>query len=104
MTARVVSKRSGDPYDVYIGRPSQFGNPCAVGKKCPECGDVHRVGGSTLACYETYLRRRLMEDPEFAKAVESLRGKVLCCWCKPAPCHGDLLLEIANHRELGGKA
>lgn len=26
-----------------------------------------------------------------------LRGKPLACWCKPGtPCHGDVLLEIAN--------
>jgi hypothetical protein len=26
-----------------------------------------------------------------------LRGKNLCCWCKPGePCHADVLLEIAN--------
>ena len=26
-----------------------------------------------------------------------LRGKPLACWCKAgAPCHGDVLLEIAN--------
>lgn len=29
--------------------------------------------------------------------VKTLRGKNLACWCKPgAPCHADVLLEIAN--------
>lgn len=28
---------------------------------------------------------------------EELRGKNLACWCPPgAPCHADVLLEIAN--------
>ena len=25
-----------------------------------------------------------------------LKGKVLGCWCKPGPCHGDVLARIAN--------
>ncbi len=30
-------------------------------------------------------------------AKQELRGKNLACWCAPgAPCHADVLLEIAN--------
>ncbi|WP_313437351.1 DUF4326 domain-containing protein [Novosphingobium sp.] len=29
--------------------------------------------------------------------IEPLRGKNLACWCRPgAPCHADILLELAN--------
>lgn len=28
--------------------------------------------------------------------VWELRGKDLLCWCYPAPCHADVLLELAN--------
>jgi hypothetical protein len=29
--------------------------------------------------------------------LSALRGKNLACWCKPgAPCHADVLLELAN--------
>jgi hypothetical protein len=32
-----------------------------------------------------------------------LRGKNVACWCKPgAPCHADVLLELAN--AAGGAA
>ncbi len=32
-----------------------------------------------------------------------LRGKNLACWCKPgAPCHADVLLELANRPITGG--
>ena len=34
-----------------------------------------------------------------ARAKVELRGKTLGCWCAPKPCHGDVLLEIANERE-----
>lgn len=29
--------------------------------------------------------------------IHDLRGRDLCCWCKPGtPCHADVLMEIAN--------
>ena len=32
-----------------------------------------------------------------AEAVTALRGKNLACWCRlDAPCHADVLLELAN--------
>ena len=31
------------------------------------------------------------------RTMPTLRGKNLACWCKPRdPCHGDVLLQIAN--------
>ncbi|WP_431860245.1 DUF4326 domain-containing protein [Azospirillum sp.] len=31
------------------------------------------------------------------RVLPQLRGRNLACWCKPgAPCHGDVLLELAN--------
>lgn len=40
---------------------------------------------------------RMKWDVPFREAVESLRGKTLACWCPPdQPCHGDVLLELAN--------
>ena len=29
-------------------------------------------------------------------SIEELKGKDLVCYCKPARCHGDYLLKIAN--------
>ncbi|PZU95592.1 MAG: hypothetical protein DI527_00860 [Chelatococcus sp.] len=35
--------------------------------------------------------------PTAADIIKSLRGMNLACWCKPgAPCHADVLLELAN--------
>ncbi len=37
------------------------------------------------------------EAPSVADIRAALRGKNLACWCAPgAPCHADVLLEIAN--------
>jgi hypothetical protein len=83
-------------YDVYIGRAGRgldgtFGNPVAIGRPCPECGATHTEGGSTLACYERYLVRRIASDPAFKNRVLMLRGKRLGCFCAPRPCHGQVL-------------
>lgn len=38
-----------------------------------------------------------MEQPELIERAKSeLKGKHLLCWCHPAPCHGNVLIEIAN--------
>lgn len=101
---RVVSMREwvkADPNHVYIGRAGHgesgiYGNPVAKGRRCPECGDVHVDGGSTLACYEAYLNRRLATDTVFRNQVRALAGKTLVCFCKPKPCHGDVLAAAAD--------
>jgi hypothetical protein len=44
-----------------------------------------------------WLGGRMELEPEFAEAVRGLRGKNLACWCPTgAPCHADVLLELAN--------
>ena len=71
-----------EEFDVYIGRPSKWGNPYSIGKD----GDRELV----LVKYRAYLENH----PELIKqAREELNGKVLGCWCKPNACHGDILIE-----------
>jgi hypothetical protein len=78
---------------VYIGRPSIFGNPVVKGQTCKICGQFHATAGSTLPCYVAYFESRITKDMEFRRAVLALHGKTLVCWCKPAPCHGDIMAE-----------
>lgn len=91
-------------YDVYIGRAGKgqsgyFGNPVAVGRDCPICDEIHDTGEETLPCYEIYLQARLVADPEFKQRVDKLRGKTLGCFCKPKPCHGDVLASYVDSLE-----
>lgn len=74
-----------DRFDVYIGRPSKWGNPFVIGKD-----------GTRNEVIEKY-RSWLLSQPQLIKdAREQLRGKVLGCWCSPSACHGDVLSEVAN--------
>lgn len=92
MTARVVNVTSGEPYDVYIGRAmprrrlrgSKWANPYKIGPDCPR--------ERAIELYRLYLH----DSPELLAALPELRGKRLGCWCAPEPCHGDVLVELAN--------
>jgi hypothetical protein len=90
-----------DPYNVYIGREGRredgyFGNPSIAGRVCAVCGQVHQDGAATLPCFEKYARKRVHQDPEFRQKVKDLQGKTLGCFCKPKPCHGDILAQLAD--------
>jgi hypothetical protein len=71
-------------HHVYIGRPSKWGNPFAVGRD-----------GARAECIELY-ELYLLENEQLMAALGELRGLVLGCWCAPGPCHGDVLVRLAN--------
>jgi len=71
-------------HDVYIGRPSKWGNPFVIGRD----GTREQV----IARYEQWL----LEQPELVAALGELAGKTLGCWCAPRACHGDVLARLAT--------
>lgn len=83
MKGKVVNC-SKERCDVYIGRPSKWGNPFVIGKN-----------GDRAEVIEKY-RWWLMHSPELIDALPELKGKTLGCHCAPLPCHGDILLEMAE--------
>ena len=72
------------PHDVYVGRPSKWGNPFEIGKD----GTREEV----IAKYEAHL----LATPALMDALPELRGKTLGCWCAPRACHADILTRLAN--------
>jgi hypothetical protein len=82
--AKVVNKARTRQFDVYVGRPSKWGNPFRIG---PD-GTREEV----IAKYEAWLLAR----PDLMAALGELRGKVLACWCAPLPCHADVLARLAD--------
>lgn len=86
---RVVNIKH-EPCDIYIGRPSFWGNPFEIGE--------HGTREEVIQKYREYFYKMIKGDPDFRKAVESLRGKALGCYCKPLPCHGDVIVEYLEEK------
>lgn len=80
-----------EPYDIYIGRPSIWGNPFS-----------HKDG--TKAIYKVATREEainayknwILKQSHLMNRLCELKGKTLACWCKPLACHGDILIKLAN--------
>lgn len=83
MATRVVHCKHA-AHDVYIGRPSKWGNPFAIGRD-----------GSRAEVIRKY-RAWLNTQPQLLAALPELRDKTIACWCAPLACHGDVLAELAN--------
>lgn len=73
-----------EQFDVYIGRPSKWGNPFVLGKDGTR--DV------VIAKYEAWFKTQ----PRLIASLHELEGKVLGCWCAPKACHGDVLARLAD--------
>lgn len=110
---------------VYVGRPTVYGNPFEVVQLPCGCWEnrddngvtymhaypLHELGHPKITFREAvensvrlfaadlteWLGGRIELQPGLLDRIEELRGRDLVCWCPlDAPCHADVLLEIAN--------
>ncbi len=88
---RVVNVDKNESYDVYIGRGSDWGNPYAIGFD----GDRDEV----IRKYQYDFDRGYLKSSK--EQLLKLRGKTLGCHCKPAACHGDILVNYLNSVDDG---
>lgn len=99
MTTTVVHlKRKGgvvvQDCDVYIGRACNTGGWNLKQSKWCNPFPVKQYQDKAIPMFEEYIRKSPLIDE-----VEELRGKVMGCFCKPKPCHGDILIKILNERD-----
>lgn len=82
---------SGEPFDTYIGRGSDWGNPFTHKQ---DTKAEHIVGSrdEAVAAYREWIGTQ----PQLLARLHELKGKTLACYCKPAACHGDILAELAD--------
>ncbi len=81
-----------EPHDVYIGRPSKWGNPFAM-----SIGKLDSMSRSeVIAKYEEWIRKQ----PKLLSELHELEGKTLGCWCKPKACHGDVLVKLIQEQKF----
>lgn len=91
--SKTIVGHCNDPHDVYIGRPSKWGNPFVVGVD----GDRDEV----IAKHADWI----YTQPKLLAAIKTeLKGKRLGCWCRPKKksCHGDILAWIADFDDVFG--
>lgn len=99
MKTTVVNKHHKIPYDVYIGRGSIWGNPFSHLDNTKAQFKV----SSREEAVEKY-REWILTQPHLLNRLHEIEGKVLCCYCKPKACHGDILIELIEERRNMGKA
>jgi hypothetical protein len=88
-----------EPYDIYIGRGSKWGNPFTTNKdKETLASEIVETSEEAISKYKEYV----LNTPDLMQSLDELEGKRLGCFCKPKPCHGDVLLELLSQKKLKG--
>lgn len=99
---------------VYVGRPTAWGNPYQIGDPIPRLAGITVDGALNAMATRNFggawAARQAARDSLW---LAPLRGRDLACWCELcpahadglplgatcpdcAPCHADVLLELAN--------
>ena len=72
-------------FDVYIGRPSKWGNPFPI--------RADRSREEAIRMFEKWIRLK----PKLLGDLPELQGKTLGCFCKEGlACHGDVLIRLVE--------
>lgn len=84
----------------YIGRGSPLGNPFIIGK--------HGTREEVIEKYSVYLKDQIVKrNAEIINELKRIyilsttQNVVLLCFCKPLPCHGQVIIDVLNelHRK-----
>lgn len=106
-TQRTRKTKPGIPVgSKYVGRPSKWGNRWKVGSNEIADGTTISIPNNRVAVmmYYAQIKDMIESSPEtFKRWLKPLRGKNLCCWCKPDEiCHADVLLFFTNRFQAIG--
>ena len=103
-------------YDIYIGYAASWGDAGKWSNQFDVAGDLY-LKARGCQCVHHAMPQGDMLDVDYAallyrewllhtkggrslqEDIDELRGKVLGCFCKPHPCHGDVLVELLGQRE-----
>lgn len=84
MTATVVNRHK-EPFDIYIGRGSIWGNPH---KMKNEAGRAY-----VIELYRRTLWKKIKAGEITIPMLLALDGKRLGCYCSPKRCHGEVIIK-----------
>ena len=80
---------------LYIGRAVRY---VPGAKKSKWANPYSKKVYGHQKCVEMY-QDYILQNKALMAEIHELKGKVLGCWCKPGPCHGDILSTLANQTE-----
>ena len=75
------------PENVYIGRPTKWGNQNKISKILSR--------EKVVQLYEEDIKN----NPVLLRDLHQLRGKNLGCWCYPQPCHGNIIQKLLQQQQ-----
>lgn len=84
----VVVNKYKSEFDVYIGRGSIWGNPFVMAQESQRTQVIND--------YRTHLWKQLDKGEVTIQQLKELNGKRLGCFCKPKPCHGDVIVKAVE--------
>ena len=91
---RVINIYSKEKFDIYIGRENKKFE--LAGSKWANPFPVKTLGRElAIAFYRVWITEG--EGKHLLNDLHELKGKVLCCYCKPQPCHADTLIELIEN-------
>lgn len=99
----VANVKWGQP-GIYIGRAVRCWPGSPLGNPFPITGTCNRA--EVIERYRAWLEGRVAAGDEAIiheivriKDLSRQRDIRLLCWCRPKPCHGDVLKEILESME-----
>jgi hypothetical protein len=101
--------RHEHPDAVIVARPGPWGNPFRCAADPQRAVDAFRSWLTTTGTFTIEVGDGLTlfrvpewwESGEMRERLHELAGRDLACWCpEGAPCHADVLLGLANPKEV----
>ena len=95
----------------YIGRPSILGNPFSHnGVRSVFKTLTFKTREEAIEAYDKYFDAIYGKDEEFTKAFDEIYERYkngedvyLQCFCKPLPCHGDVIADKLQRKLIKEK-
>lgn len=84
-----------EEYDVYVGRPSKWGNPYTHLEKPTLAEHIVDSVDDALIEYEKYL----IDNDILFNSLYELKYKKIACWCKNKKCHAYIIKKYVDKLE-----
>lgn len=108
MTTQVVNVKDYKPYSLYWNNQSPDSPYIYIGRAVPYqipidskwCNPFRLKDKNDMIERHEVIRKYkeyILANSELMNQLHELKDKVLGCWCKPLPCHGDILAELADN-------